>query len=259
MPKSLSWTNIKRNLDDEPSKEFQNQKLPVSSPLLVIEPIGMKFTRTTSMVHAFSELLITPEIVLSPQYQRMFIALVELRKFLSVENPPVEHAMDIIPALVTILNQANGVIPTLFIHQAAWVITNVAGGSATQTTHVVQAGAIPLMVRLLTHANVQIREQAVWCLANIAVDVPKQVFCFPGVVTRLVHMLTNEHRLSLKQHLTWLATTLVRGASIPDMLLLLPLFVPMRTVLGEMEDVDCLMNALMFFVCICNGTRATPL
>lgn len=52
--------------------------------------------------------------------------------------------------------------------EAAWTITNVASGTRSQTQAVVQAGAVPILVKLLTSSDSRLCEQAAWALGNIS-------------------------------------------------------------------------------------------
>lgn len=89
------------------------------------------------------------------------------RKLLSSDrNPPIDAliASDILPVLVICLDRYDN--PALQF-EAAWALTNIASGTSSQTNKVVQAGAVPLFLRLL-HSNQQnVCEQAVWALGKL--------------------------------------------------------------------------------------------
>lgn len=132
-----------------------------------------KDVATTSLkkVPALAEL---PEIVQSLQNPSCDAAvrmtgIRDLRRMVSVENAPVRQVISTGILLYVIPLLAHDDDPVLQL-EAAWTLTNVA--STDFTSAVVDAGGIPGLVRLLECPTPEVREQASWCLGNIAGDCP---------------------------------------------------------------------------------------
>lgn len=95
-------------------------------------------------------------------------AIQAARKMLSQEkSPPIDLVIKsgLIPAFVQYLSHNDE--PSLQF-EAAWVLTNIASGSSEQTQAVVQAGAVLPFVALLSSPHMNVCEQSVWALGNIA-------------------------------------------------------------------------------------------
>jgi hypothetical protein len=109
------------------------------------------------------------EVILQPgDMQTLTFAVRAVRTLLSKErNPPVDQilATGILPRLVEFLGFGDW--PELMF-EAAWALTNIA--STERTSDVVNQGAISPLIRCLHYHSPDVREQAAWCLGNIAGD-----------------------------------------------------------------------------------------
>ena len=96
-----------------------------------------------------------------------FSAVQGIRRILSKERqPPIEMVINagIVPHLMKYLQLSQD---QKIQFEAAWALTNIASGSSEQTRVIVDAGAIPLFIKLLSSPLTNICEQAVWALGNI--------------------------------------------------------------------------------------------
>ena len=93
--------------------------------------------------------------IFSTDYQVAFKATQAARKILSRErNPPIDTLIEagIVPQLVTFLtiSTPNAAETNAIKFEAAWALTNIASGNSRQTNVVVEAGAVPHFVNLLS-------------------------------------------------------------------------------------------------------------
>ena len=161
-----------------------------------------------------------------------------LRKLFSRDiNPPIQGAIDagVVPLLTSFLSKNKA--PKLQF-EAAWALTNILSGTSEQALVVVQAGALPLFVTLLSSANEKVREQATWALGNTAGDGPRcrnmvlQAHALPA----LLGQLHNNSKLSMLRIGTWTLSNLCRIKPPPPFELVRPALATLSQLIYHLDN-----------------------
>jgi len=138
-------------------------------------------------------------------------ATVQFRKLLSDEkNSTVIRIIraDVLPRLAEFLSRHG--LPQLQM-EAAWVLTNIA--ASDYTLLVAECGAVPRLVELLGSPNANIRHQAIWCLGNIAADLPscRDILFDHGVVTPLLSQFRADMKIPVLRTAMWALSNICFG------------------------------------------------
>ena len=138
-------------------------------------------------------------------------AMRSIRRALSIEiNPPVQQILDI-GALALLVKSLNNDSNVNLQFEAAWALTNIASTDKTQV--IVDSGAVPVLVKCMMSGYAELREQAAWCLGNVAGHDPalRDICLNHGALQPLLQNIREPHSLSLLQNCVWVLSNFVRG------------------------------------------------
>ncbi|CAF1573806.1 unnamed protein product [Rotaria magnacalcarata] len=160
------------------------------------------------------------EIVLKSQNSDptiCFQGIRSARKVLSIErNPPIDELinLNLLPILVQCLSYDQ--YPELQF-EAAWALTNIASGNSQQTQAVVNANALPYLLRLLKSTDSNVCEQAVWAIGNLIGDGSRlrDYAIELGVIPPIVEFLQKEIPITFLRNVTWVFVNLCRHKDPP--------------------------------------------
>merc|ERR1719421_1424980 len=188
--------------------------------------------------------------------QMQFNATQQFRKLLSIElNPPIQEVIGagVVPRFVQFLQDVAR--PELQF-EAAWVLTNIASGTAEQTRAVVDNGALPIFVELLQSPNDDVREQAMWALGNIAGDSPnfRDLVLQSGGLTPVMTVLRESEKTSMMRNATWTLSNLCRGKPPPPFEWVSPALGTLANLIYS-GDVEVLTDACWALSYLSDGTN----
>ncbi|KAL0222539.1 hypothetical protein RCL1_002393 [Eukaryota sp. TZLM3-RCL] len=175
-----------------------------------------------------------------------------LRQLLSLEMAyPIDFVIkeNLLPRLVAFLHSPSHDLQ----FEAAWALTNVASGNSQQTEAVVNAGAVPALVKCIgTPGKLNVKEQCIWALGNIAGEgaFSRNYILMNGamgVAVSAIEQAIHENNRSILKNVVWALANLCRAKPLPEAHLLAPAL-PLLSRLLSFPDNGVVSDAMWAFV-----------
>lgn len=141
--------------------------------------------------------------------------------------------------------------------EALWALTNIAAGTSEHTPLLVNAGAIPILVKLLSSEEGEVVEQAMWVLGNLAGEgaATRDTVLNAGAMARLVKCLERSGNvLSLQRIGSWTLSNLFDGQPRPQFDI--AMVMPTLSKLLASSDSEVLSHTCWALSHLCDGPSA---
>lgn len=106
-----------------------------------------------------------------------------------------------------------------FQFESAWCLTNIASGSSDHVSSLIEKDVVTHFLHLLSSPHLEVVEQVIWGLGNIAGDCPMTRDCVlkSGALVKIANVLDNaQSGTPFMRNCSWALSNLCRGKPTPD-------------------------------------------
>jgi hypothetical protein len=165
------------------------------------------------------------------------------------ENSPLQKVIDnnLVPKFIA--NLARDDFPQIQF-ESAWCITNIACGEHKFAQNLLDHGAIEALIKLLAAQNIEVIEQAIWALGNLAGDNVniRNLIIQRGAVEPIAAIVSAcPAGTSFCRNSAWALTNLCRGRPVPAFYLIKNAIIAMAKVLIENSKVEIISDICWAF------------
>ncbi|RLW01637.1 hypothetical protein DV515_00007819 [Chloebia gouldiae] len=181
------------------------------------------------------------EAVNGEDTQLQLLATQATRRLLSRhKDPPINEIIElgIIPRMVEFLGHADN---AALQFEAAWALTNIASGTSEHTRAVVEGGAIPAFISLLSSPHMHISEQS-WCVAGDG-PIYRDALIAHDVIPPLLALVSPATPVGFLRNITWTLSNLCRNKNPCPPLDAVQKILPVLVILLQHEDKDVISDS----------------